>query len=167
MDPRSHDLIESQFVEFYPALHRYASIALKDEGWAEDVVQDVFHDALRSADVLGTHPNPRGWLMQTLKNKVRKCKHERGQQAAVLYPLDSVPEHVLAVEDERPEGRTEGVMEKIRRRLTKEELHLLKRIVFDKASHTKVSEELNITVWTSQKRLSRVRDKLRELFPER
>ena len=37
MDPQGHDLIESQFQEFYPALHRYASIALKDEGWAEDV----------------------------------------------------------------------------------------------------------------------------------
>ena len=81
MDPQGHDLIESQFQEFYPALHRYASIALKDEGWAEDVVQDVFHDALRNADALSTHPNPQGWLMQALKNKVRKCKCQREQHA--------------------------------------------------------------------------------------
>ena len=167
MDPRGHDLSESQFQEFYPDLHRYASIVLKDEGWAEDVVQDVFHDALRNADVLSTHPNPQGWVMQALKNKVRKCKCQREQQEAMLRPLDSVPEHVLAVEDERPEERTEGVMERIKRRITEKELHLLKRIVFDRASHTEVSEELHISVWASQKRLSRVRDKLRDLFPRR
>ena len=163
MDPRGHDLIESQFQEFYPALHRYASIVLKDEGWAEDVVQD----ALRNADVLSTHPNPQGWLMQAVKNKARKCKYQHEQQESVFRPLDSVPEHVLAVEDERPEERTEGVMERIKRRLTEKEFHLLKRIVFDRASHTEVSEELHISVWASQKRLSRVRDKLRELFPRR
>lgn len=63
-----------------------------------------------------------------------------------------------------PGEQTEGAVEKIKRRLTKEELHLLKRIVLDKASHTELAEELHITVWASQQRLSRIRGKLRELF---
>lgn len=164
MDPGAHDLIESQFQEFYPALYQYAKIALDDPDWAEDVVQDVFHFALQNANALNQHPNPRGWLMQTLKNKIKECKRQRRKLAEMERSLDTLPEHILAVEDEVPEEQTEGAVEKIKRRLTKEELHLLKRIVLDKASHTELAEELHITVWASQQRLSRIRGKLRELF---
>lgn len=80
MDPRGHDLIESQFQEFYPDLHRYASIVLKDEGWAEDVVQDVFHDALRNADVLSTHPNPQGWLMRKRQIELNSHRPQNNRQ---------------------------------------------------------------------------------------
>lgn len=164
MNPGAHDLIESQFQEFYPALYRYAKIALDNPDWAEDVVQDVFHFALQNAETFNQHPNPRGWLMQTLKNKIKECKRQRKKLADMEQSLDTLPEHILAVEDEAPGERGEGAMEKIRRRLTKEELHLLKRIVLDKASHTELAEELHITAWASQQRLSRIRVKLRKLF---
>lgn len=102
--------------------------------------------------------------MQTLKNKIKECKRQRRKLAEMERSLDTLPEHILAVEDEVPGEQTEGAVEKIKRRLTKEELHLLKRIVLDKASHTELAEELHITVWASQQRLSRIRGKLRELF---
>ena len=51
--------------------------------------------------------------------------------------------------------------------LTPEELHLLKRLVFDRASHLEVAQELGISVYASQKRLERVRAKLYVAFPER
>lgn len=164
MAPRTHELIETQFREFYPVLYQYARIALDNPDWAEDVVQDVFHFALQNADTFNQHPNPRGWLMQTLKNKLKECKRQRRKLADMEQSLDTLPDHILAVEDEVPEEQAEGAVEKIKRRLTKEELHLLKRIVLDKASHTELAKELQITVWASQQRLSRIRGKLRELF---
>ena len=102
--------------------------------------------------------------MQTMKNKLKECKRQRRKLADMEQSLDTLPDHILAVEDEVPEEQAEGAVEKIKRRLTKEELHLLKRIVLDKASHTEMAKELHITVWASQQRLSRIRGKLRELF---
>ena len=50
--------------------------------------------------------------------------------------------------------------------LAPEEYQLLKRLILDKASHLEVARELGITVYASQKRLERIRDKLRREFPE-
>ena len=51
--------------------------------------------------------------------------------------------------------------------LTQEEFYLLRRIVFESASHLEVAEELGISVWASQKRLERIRKKLEQAFPNR
>ena len=53
----------------------------------------------------------------------------------------------------------------IRKSLSKEEQYILKRHIFENASHKEIASELGITVWTSQKRLERIRDKLRKNFP--
>ena len=58
-------------------------------------------------------------------------------------------------------------METIEQTLTAEEYQLLKRIILNKASHLEVAQELGITVYASQKRLERIRDKLGKAFPER
>jgi DNA-directed RNA polymerase specialized sigma24 family protein len=39
--------------------------------------------------------------------------------------------------------------------------------VFDRASHQQVAQEFGISVYASQKRLERIRDKLYTVFPER
>ena len=58
-----------------------------------------------------------------------------------------------------------ALSQKITETLSSEDLYLLRRIVFDKASHKEVSSELGITVWGSQKRLERIRDRLSIIFP--
>ena len=55
-------------------------------------------------------------------------------------------------------------MEKIRQALSDEEFRLFSMMILNHASHKDASKELGITVWTSQKRLARIRDKLQELF---
>jgi len=39
--------------------------------------------------------------------------------------------------------------------------------VFDRASHLEVAQEFGISVYASQKRLERIREKLYTVFPER
>ena len=48
-----------------------------------------------------------------------------------------------------------------------EEYRLLKRLIFDRASHLQVAREFHITVYASEKRLERIRDKLSAVFPGR
>ena len=67
----------------------------------------------------------------------------------------------------QPEPQEESVIEKVERVLTPEEYQLLKRLVFDRASHLEVAQEFGISVYASQKRLERIREKLYTVFPER
>ena len=65
------------------------------------------------------------------------------------------------VEDRLPQ-QTESLLQTIRQVLTEEEWTLLRRITLEKASYKTVSEELGLTVWTCQKRVQRIREKLRQ-----
>lgn len=37
---------------------------------AEDIVQDAYYEAIRKPEEIRVHPNPGGWLMNTVKNKI-------------------------------------------------------------------------------------------------
>lgn len=74
------------------------------------------------------------------------------------------PEQVEAAIEEAE--NLQEVSRKIEEALSENELYLLRRFVFEKASHKELAKELGISVWTSQKRLERIRDKLGAQFPE-
>ena len=167
MTPGNNELIEALFREYYSLLLRYAKISLQNADLAQDVVQDVFHEALKHQETLATHDNPGGWLMQTLKNKLRECKRQLGRMGTMFQSLEELPEYYLLTEDDEIGEGIDSVLANIKQHLTEDEFYLLKRITLDKASHLEMSKELDITVWTSQKRLARIRDKLLELFPDR
>lgn len=167
MTPGSNELIETLFREYYSLLFRYAEISLQNADLAQDVVQDVFHEALKHQETLATHENPGGWLMQTLKNKLRECKRQLSRMGIMFRSLEELPEYKFLTEDDEVGEGIDSVLTSIKQHLTEDEFYLLKRITLDKASHLAVSKELNITVWASQKRLSRIRDKLLKLFPDR
>ena len=47
-----------------------------------------------------------------------------------------------------------------------DDITLFRRIFIENVSHAEVAAELGITVWTSQKRLERIRKRIREEFPD-
>ena len=138
----------------------YANAVLRDPEQAKDVVQDTFHESLRRIDVFATHENPGGWLMSTLKNKLKENERMRRRDLCRLLSLDAdfpdernLPEELVVAQ---PEPQEESVIEKVEV-LTPEEYQLLKRLVFDRASHLEVAQEFGISVYASQKRLERIR----------
>lgn len=105
--------------------------------------------------------------METLKNKIRESN--RAQQR-YLNRVMSVEPDVLAVmappDDTFDKLEYKLILEEIRKVLSPEDMYLLERLTIDKASHLEVSKEMGITVWDSQKRLQRIREKLRKIFPD-
>ena len=99
MTPGNNELIEALFREYYSLLLRYAKISLQNADLAQDVVQDVFHEALKHQGTLATHDNPGGWLMQTLKNKLRECKRQLGRMGTMFQSLEELPEYYFLTED--------------------------------------------------------------------
>lgn len=161
--------LENLFREHVNNLILYATATLQDGTRAKDVVQDTFHEAVQHLEDkhLMTHENPGGWLMETLKNKIRKSN--RAQQR-YLNRVMSVEPDVLAVmappDDTFDKLEYKLILEEIRKVLSPEDMYLLERLTIDKASHLEVSKEMGITVWDSQKRLQRIREKLRKIFPD-
>lgn len=140
-----NELVERLYRLHFKKLFIYANAVLRDPEQAKDVVQDTFHEALRRIDVFSKHENPGGWLMNTLKNKLKENERTRRRDLLRLLSLDAdfpdesnLPEELVAAQ---PEPQEESVIEKVERVLTPEEYQLLKRLVFDRASHLEVAQE--------------------------
>lgn len=58
------------------------------------------------------------------------------------------------------------ILKEIQRVLSEEEYALLRQITLEKRPYKNVAEELGITVWTCQKRIERIRKKLKQHFAD-
>lgn len=166
-----NQFIAELYAEYFPKLMIYATSVLNDTYRAQDVVQDTFHEAIRHCDVIAARENPGGWLMETLKNKIRDSERARRRYMRRARSLNTDIAEEAIPSSEALDGHLEQdetlVLQLVEEALTPEENKLLKRLVFDKAGHLQVAKEFGITVYASEKRLERVRQKLYKVFPER
>ncbi len=115
--------------------------------------------------ILLHHKAPEAFLMTTLKYKISESVRARQRYLRLFLSLDSgLQEEVAASGDSVPTG-TGSLMELVEANLSPEDWYLLRRYAFDGASHLELAREMGVTVWTSQKRLERIRKKLREILP--
>ncbi|MGM9602277.1 MAG: RNA polymerase sigma factor [Faecousia sp.] len=157
---REDDLIESLYCSEYAKLLGYALKRVGKMDLAQDLVQDTFHEAVKYREKLRSHPNPQGWLMQTLKNKVLSYEREYARYIRHFVSSEAVGEIAA------PSNQASEFMQTVEATLTAEEFYLFKRIILRRDSHLDVAAELGITVWACQKRLSRIKEKLKKAFRE-
>jgi len=90
-------------------------------------------------------------------------RRKRHQERFV--PLDEEVERTCGTESAaKPLLTAEEMIECARQELTLEEFYVFKRIILDGVTHRDVAGELLISEWASQKRLERVRKKLKKFF---
>lgn len=169
MNHEQEQFFYEKYLNRFWRMKRYASLFLNDDQ-AEEVVQSAFFEAVEKIDTFFNHENPDAWLMVILKNKISNFQRKNQSDLLRLVTLDS--ETASQIVDTR---NTEDPMEQqesledakrtIRNTLSKEEQYILRRLIFENASHKEVASELCITIWTSQKRLERIRNKLEKDFP--
>lgn len=170
MVPEQELFFEQLYRNLFPELKIYAIKSLGNDAQAEEVVQDTFHEALQKIDILICHENPEAWLVLTLRNKIRNYRRSIGKERDRILSLDAGVIEELGWAD----ATIEAVLNKltvhdterqVRQALTDEEQYILRRLVFEEATHREIAQELGISVWTSQKRLERIRNKLEKIFP--
>lgn len=168
MKPEQDIFFDALYREYYRRLYLYALNNISDSDFAEDVVQDTFHELILHIDDLMQHENPGGWLINTLKNKMRENDRMRRRYVRRFLSFYSMyfeePQSGQSLEDsvlDTPVSE-QVLIREISQILTPEEFDFFKRIVFQKASHKTIAQELGITVWASQKRLERIRKKLKK-----
>lgn len=122
---------------------------------AEEAVQDTFRIACAKADKLLFSPNPKGWLLNTLKNvtknKVRSQVYLR---------------NILELDENMIPGNSDVLdIDFMYSDLTNsEDYKLLKKIALDKYSMLEAAKEMGISVEACKKRVQRAKKKLKKSF---
>ena len=158
------------YIDNHPKLLRYAKANKLCAPAAEELVQDTFHDARSKFGELISHENIGGWLMQTLKNKMRNYTRAKRREANLLVDHGDRSEDIAAPDDFINALIVSDALSTICRfvydNFKEDDITLFRRIFIENVSHAEVAAELGITVWTSQKRLERIRKRIREEFPD-
>ncbi|VUD56389.1 putative RNA polymerase sigma factor FecI [Thalassocella blandensis] len=156
--------IKTMFVKYQSDLKRFVTLKFGDVDEAEDIVQDAFHNFLRT-DTPETLENPRAYLYQTAHNlalnRIRKRKHHESYIA-----IDHNEE-----ESRSPERITAGEKDllSVQRSLTNLPPKCHKAFVMsrvDGKSYHDIADELGVSVSSVEKYMMRAMNFLRENFDE-
>lgn len=148
-------LIEQLYREMYHPLFTYARNALNDVSFAEEAVQDTFRIACAKVTALEASPNPKGWLLNVLKNVIRNMRRQQIQITKLAM------EAMMHDSTAAPEGTEHAVDLMYSDVIPREEFLLLKRIALERLTMLELSQELNISVEACKKRVQRARNKMK------
>lgn len=157
------------YAEQFQKMWKYAVDILSGPQLAEEVVQDAFIEFWRKIDELITKEKPEWWLRKTVKNKCLHVLRAQARDAKRLVYLDAgdvskraAPERLSPLEEMESYSETRR---KIVEALKPEELRMLKRVAMG-ASYKTLSEETGLSIWVCQKRIQRIRKKLKKIISE-
>ncbi len=148
--------IDGLYRAMHDVMYRIAYRSLGDRERSEELVQDVFVLALFNTRMLAAHPNPKGWLVVTLKNHV--WNELRKKAYAVEVPFDGVP--VPA-----GDGR-ENFEDLLPSRLPPEDRQVLIWRFDQQLSYREISLRLGISEPGCRSRVSRALERCRRLMKE-
>lgn len=161
MNTVQSNLIERLYFEMYDMLLIYARNSLDEDSLAEEAVQETFRIACQKPEHLFESPNPKGWLVNTLKNVIRNMKRSRKSAQMLLSKYLAVQTKEIAFSETKVslEVMYENVADT-------EEFKLIKEMAIDGRSHLEMATDRGITVAACKKRVQRAKETLqKKLFP--
>lgn len=145
--------IERLYKENFIMLFSYGISILKDRALAESMINDTFLVAIKKVHILITHPNPDAWLRKALKINITHYHYAIGN-APKSVPIDGIKEDFLSYEEKLRFSDLEDA-------LTEEECAFFRAYYESGCSHRELGKRFGISVSASQKRLERIRAKLK------
>lgn len=155
MNPEYGERIEQLYLEMYDMLFAYARCSFAEESLAEEAVQETFKIACQKPDQLCESPNPKGWLVNTLKYTIRNMKRSR----------DSMQQLLALVEQNEPATYSEDrlPLDLMYENLSNtEEFKLLVEMAVEGKSHLEMATARGISVNACKKRVQRAKETLQK-----
>lgn len=144
--------LTSLYLEMYEMLVNLAYLRLRSRALAEECAQETFCIACRRPEAALGSPNPKGWLITTLKYVVRNMER---LLAVRQTHLSALPERSVdrPVYDDYSDVEYADL-------LSAEEYRLFRRIAVDGYTMREAAQELGISGEACKKRVQRIRAKL-------
>ena len=147
--------IEEFYLEMYDRLFIYARSALDNESLAEEAIQETFRIVCMKPEDLLSSPNPKGWIVNTLKYTIQNMKRSRDKANVLLTQYLAANSSVAFSEDRIS---LEVTYENVAR---SEEFSLIKEMAVDGRSHLEMAQSRGISVAACKKRVQRAKEFLR------
>jgi RNA polymerase sigma-70 factor (ECF subfamily) len=147
--------IEEFYLEMYDRLFIYARSALDNESLAEEAIQETFRIVCMKPEDLLFSPNPKGWIVNTLKYTIQNMKRSRDKANVLLTQYLAANSSVAFSEDRIS---LEVTYENVAR---SEEFGLIKEMAVDGRSHLEMAQSRGISVAACKKRVQRAKEFLR------
>ncbi|CAH0122365.1 MULTISPECIES: RNA polymerase sigma factor [unclassified Paenibacillus] len=149
--------IRALYMEMYYLLSAYAQNVLSDRSLAEEAVQETFRIACAKADKFLFSPNPKGWLLNTLKNVISNKVRSQASLKSIVFSSLDLDENNIPGDTDVP--NVDFLYSDL---ANNEDYKLLKKIVVDKYSMLEAAQEVGISVEACKKRVQRAKKKLRK-----
>lgn len=156
--------LDRDYKLYYSNLQRFCNLKLKNQDQTDDCVQECFYilykHYLKNEDI----KNVAGFLYKIADNLI-KAQWRQNQKAEELIPIDMLAE-TLAVEDVTDYSNIDYdlLAEKLVSELKENEQEIYKLKYIENKSIKEISSELNLSFDVVAKRLSRLRQKVKELI---
>ena len=149
--------IEQLYLEMYDLLLSYSLSSLTNESLAEEAVQETFRIVCMKPEALFGSPNPKGWLLNTLKYTISNIKRSRAAATRLMavYMTSQDPD-LLVSEDGMP---LEVLYEDI---AGTDEFQLIREMAVEGRSHLEMAQKRGISVAACKKRVQRAKEYLRK-----
>ena len=148
--------IEAFYLEMYELLFIYARNTLDNDSLAEEAIQETFRIVCQKPEDLLSSPNPKGWIINTLKFTIQNMKRSRDRANILLTQYIAAHSSSVAFSEDRIslEVTYENVAHS-------EEFQLIKEIAVEGKSHLEIAQTRGITVAACKKRVQRAKEFLR------
>lgn len=144
-------------------LRRFARSLVNDPAIADDLVQDTLERAISRSHLFDKNRDLRPWLFRILRN-LNISQYRQIQRRGVHIELDTVAEAALAPEPVHDSGAMVRDISKALEMLSYEQREVLVLVALEGMKYREVVDVLNIPIGTVMSRLSRARERLRELL---
>lgn len=157
MNAEQRTEIELLYMQMYDMLTAYARSSLSEEDLVEEAVQETFRIACQKPEDLCNSPNPKGWLVNTLKFTIQNMKRSRKSARQILseYLADQSRQVLYSDDHVSLDVLYENVSDL-------EAYKLLKEMAIDGKSHLEMAQSRGISVAACKKRVQRARELLQK-----
>ncbi|HBA46962.1 MAG TPA: hypothetical protein DCZ91_04020 [Lachnospiraceae bacterium] len=154
--PGAGKVIEKAYNTYFRDVYTYVLRRLGNKTVAEDIAHDVFLTALNRIEVFQNHPQQKGWLIVTARNKMKELRKKMENNPA--ESLEEVQD-VGAEEADYEKIEIELMMNQV---IAEEEWELIKDFYLRGITIRELAEKYGITENAMNVRLHRLRKKIRE-----
>ena len=156
MTSDQHKRIEVFYLEMYDQLFLYAQNALKNESLAEEAIQETFRIVCTKPEDFLSSPNPKGWIINTLKYTMQNMRRNRDGANVLLAQYLAAHSNSDAFSEDRIS--LEVTYENVAHT---EEFRLIKEMAVEGKSHLEMAQTRGISVDACKKRVQRAKEFLR------